>query len=531
MILVATLILALYAGWGETIATKLLEPLKVAPDLIHRSWPLIDAIVVVLCCLVLIRTYQRLKIRCYPSTFIYCFKLPEKSNLSGKSHVVGYCHIKPDVESGEIRATGASFFWDGALLSERTGFTSTLVRGAQNNNETICHIMFDIDEDDQKKRTYSHGVLQFQLIGCAADNKDKDAYVGYLKSYTKELELQDVVVRARGYAEWHSKGCVPERAIKPILEESGELLFAKFTTVLNAMPPPVLWISSEPPDNRNIWKQDIPTPQSVILNDELRPFVERYLDTVLTLLGLNDVAVKTFQSLAIRRARKEPDDLLAYERELKAGLIGQIVRREEDKALTQRAEIIYDEIKGFFVGDSLLDIGCGNGLISNLARADFKRIQLLDVVEYVPKGLKLAFTSYTEGYPLPIEESFDTVFLLTVLHHSAKPVELLQLAWKATAHRLIIIESVVGIDEIKPPVRYDLVGRPIEDQIAYAAFIDWFYNRVLHDDVPVPYNFTTPQEWEAIFLKKGMRLKRTIHFGQDIEIGPEYHVLFVVDKE
>src|SRR5438270_2356550 len=95
VILAATLIVSLYAGWGRDIATKLLTPLKVAPSLVAQSWPIIDALIVAICCLVLIRGYQKLRIRFYPSTFIYCFNIPEASNPSGKSQVVGYCHVKP----------------------------------------------------------------------------------------------------------------------------------------------------------------------------------------------------------------------------------------------------------------------------------------------------------------------------------------------------------------------------------------------------------------------------------------------------
>ncbi len=197
-----------------------------------------------------------------------------------------------------------------------------------------------------------------------------------------------------------------------------------------------------------------------------------------------------------------------------------------------RAKIVYKEIAPFLDGNSLLDIGCGNGLISNLARRQFQRIQLLDVVRYVPQWLDLPFMKYQDGESLPIgDELFDTVLLLTVLHHSNDPVELLKLAWGAAKKRVIIIESVVGVHQVKPNAKYELVGLTAEFQIAFAAFVDWFYNRVLHDNVPVPYNFTTPENWQASFLKHKMHLKATEYLGQDIEIGPEYHVLFVLEKD
>lgn len=181
------------------------------------------------------------------------------------------------------------------------------------------------------------------------------------------------------------------------------------------------------------------------------------------------------------------------------------------------------------MGESLLDIGCGNGMIASLVKDRFQQIQLLDVVRYLPPELRLPFKFYKEGDP--INGSYDTVLLLTVLHHSSGPRDLLKLAWAATKKRLIIIESVVGIHSTEPGVNYELVESSDEKQVAYAAFIDWFYNRVLHDDVPVPCNFTTPQEWKSVFAEENMKLVQTSYFGQDIDIGPEYHVLFVLQKE
>ena len=532
MILIATLMLALYAGWGEQLATHLLIPFRLPEDLVHRSWRLIDPCVVTLFCLVLIRIYQRLRIRFYPSTFIYCFDIPEASNPSGKSQVVGYCHIKPNTSKGEILAEGASFFWEDGRLGQRTVFTSTLVRAIQDKDEIICCIQFDINKEDRPKRLYSHGVLQFQLVTHSNCTTSNDVYAGYLQSYNKEVELQDVDIHARGYAEWHSKGRVLDNSIRFALQENGELLLAKLKALLNDRPLPTLWLTKDPmsPGRINCWGNHIPTPQSVILKESLSASINKYLTKVLSLFGLDESAIKRFQATAVHLAQQD-ETLVGYEYQLKRELAGQVKMRGESNALVERAKIIYDEIMDSLIGDSLLDIGCGNGFISNLAKAHFKQIQLLDVVEYVHDALDLPFKRYAEGQPLPIDKLFDTVLLLTVLHHSNDPVELLKQAWRATNKRLIIIESVVGIRQVCPPAHYELMDSSDEDQIAYAAFVDWFYNRVLHDDVPVPYNFTTPEKWQAIFLENGMRLKRATHFGQDIEIGPEYHILFVLDKE
>jgi SAM-dependent methyltransferase len=539
MILFASLLVGVYGALGERSATILLTRLGLREQSIRSFWPIVDVVVVTFGCLLLIRCYKRLRIGCYPSTFLYCFNLPEASNPSGRSQVVGYCHVKPDMESGEIMVEGASFFWESGQLdiNSRVGFESTQVRATEEDRESTCLIRFNIDKEDQAKRLYRHGLLQFRLTktqGRTGNGRHIDEYASYLQSTQKDEELQDVEVQSKGYAERYSKGEFVEDDLQSALKRQSEVLFAKLEAMLNMVPPPTLWRSKgqKTPVKINSWGHQIPPPQSVILSETLRPHIDDFLNKVLSLHGLGNQAIEQFKRRARQKAvAADTFTLVAYERELKAGLIGLIVPCSKDQALTHRANIICKQISPFLDGDSLLDIGCGNGLIANLLRNRFNRIQLLDVVEYVPKALNLPFVFYEEGHRLPINDSFDTVLLLTVLHHSSDPVELLKLAWGATKKKLIIIESVVGVHKEEPAARYDLLNVSDEDQIAYAGFVDWFYNRVLHDNVPVPYNFTKPENWQAKFLQCNMHLAQTIYLGQDIDIGPEYHVLFVLDKQ
>jgi SAM-dependent methyltransferase len=539
-ILVAAVALALFSELTDgSFLGVLLRPLSVDEHLIglivKYGWPIFETIALTLGCLALIWWYKRQRVGCYPSTFLYCFNLPSASNPSGRSQVVGYCHITPEMTKGEITVEGASFFWDNGLdIDSRVGFKSTDVRGTEENGGTSCRIRFNINEEDSSKRLYRHGLLQFQLAdadGRFGLNKNIDVYAGYLQSTHRDIEIQDVGFRSKGYAEWYCKGHVAEDDMQTILRRRGRELFARLDDLLDMAPPPPLWRGKDqmPSDTKNIWGHQIPTPQSVVLNDRLRPKIDDFLNKVLALNGLTNEAIAAFKRRA--RAGAGNNILVSYERDLKAGLIGLIVGCKRDEALTQRARVICGQIGPYLEGDSLLDVGCGNGLIANLVKHRFKRIQLLDVVEYVPKAFDLSFVPYVEGQPLPINgELFDTVLLLTVLHHSSNPVELLKLAWGATKNKLVIIESVVGVHQEQPQARYDLVHSSDEDQVAYAAFVDWFYNRVLHDNVPVPYNFTTPEKWQSIFLENRMSLSRTIYLGQDIDLGPEYHILFVLDK-
>jgi hypothetical protein len=529
IILSASIFLGIYGGVGQNIA-------QVFPPSIRAFWPVIDVTLVTAGCWLLIWSYKRLRVGCYPSTFIYCFAMPEASNPDGKSHVIGYCNIRPDMDDGEVIAEGASYFWENGQLDpdSAVGFKSTLVRGTkEEDGNTTCHIRFDINTGDSAKRFYRHGLLQFQLVPNSIFDTDKDTYAGSLRStHSKEVELQEMEVRAKGYAEFHSKGRVNRQTVENTLSQSGDILLARLKALTKSTPRPPLWTATEarPINKINSWGHHIPTPQSILLDEEMKPYIDRVLYKILSLNGLKSEEIERFKKLARDKA-KTISLLVQYENELKIDLLWRVRGAKKDAALVERARIIYNQIKPFLAGDTLLDIGCGNGIIGNLTRGHFKRVQLLDVVKYVSDAFELPYLEYKEGHPLPITGKYDTVLLLTVLHHSSDPVELLRMAWEATNKTLIVIESVVGIHHLSPGIRYELVDMPDKYQIAYAAFIDWFYNRVLHDNVPVPYNFTTPENWQATFRKNNMRLTHTVHEGQDIEIGPEYHILFVLEKE
>jgi SAM-dependent methyltransferase/catechol 2,3-dioxygenase-like lactoylglutathione lyase family enzyme len=533
IIFIATILFAITGAVGALIFSAIIHRYTENQLLIHELWSIIDVIVLTFGSLLVIRYYKKLTIGTYPTTFLYCFKMPEGSNPTGRSQVVGYCHVKPNADIGEFEVIGASFFWeDGQInIDSRVGFSSTQVRGSREKDETTCHIRFNIDSADSSKRFYRHGLLQFRLDKrTGLNDEDRDLYAGYLQSMHKDTEIQDVEVRSKGCAEPYNNGPFREDDVEATLRRRGNELLGKLQDMLRTKPQPTLWEGTTTMLSKqtNFWGHQIPSPQSVILKPELASYIDGLLSKMLGLCGIDEAAIKPFKELAKEKASVE-DTRVAYETDLKIGLTGLIRRAKLSTTLYNRAKIIKGQIEPFLIGDSLLDIGCGNGMIASLVRNRFKKIQLLDVVEYLPPELDLPFKTYKEGDT--ISGSFDTVLLLTVLHHSNNPLELLKLAWGATNKRLIIIESVVGVHNREPGVNYELVDASDENQIAYAAFIDWFYNRVLHDDVPVPYNFTAPGKWTSVFRENNMKLVQTIHLGQDIDIGPEYHILFVLQKD
>lgn len=90
--------------------------------------------------------------------------------------------------------------------------------------------------------------------------------------------------------------------------------------------------------------------------------------------------------------------------------------------------------------DTLLDVGCGNCLLANELKEDGYSITGVDVAnlsiidDFQPKVY--------DGQHLPFENNaFDCALLLTVLHHTDDPVEVLR-ETSRVAHRILIIEDV-----------------------------------------------------------------------------------------
>lgn len=217
-----------------------------------------------------------------------------------------------------------------------------------------------------------------------------------------------------------------------------------------------------------------------------------------------------------------------FENELQS-LVNSIVSPHQLRsALEQRSQIIAGQVRPFIVGNSLADIGCGDGMVAWHLRDCAKKIILADVHLYLDDRIQFPFYSYSEGEPIPFSDIMDTTLLLTVLHHSENPVRLLHDTHRVTRRRAIVIESVFDVDR-KPEHPVSILRKlDRERQFKYQTFLDWLYNRVFHDGVPVPFNFNTPTDWVRIFNETGWQVEHKMDLGIDIPIVPEHHFLYVL---
>ncbi len=182
------------------------------------------------------------------------------------------------------------------------------------------------------------------------------------------------------------------------------------------------------------------------------------------------------------------------------------------KARTQRN---YEKIKQYLIGEKILDLGAGDGLLGELIKTDMsKEVILVDVVDYNYTDLPLLLYKDTERIPLE-DNSVSTCIMYTVLHHADDPEYVLKEASRVTAKRMVIMEGYIEEYETK------IVN----------SFIDWFINRVVRGtDINVPLNYKTKQEWNIIFEEVGFKITKAIDMGIDEPVAPEHHILYILDR-
>jgi SAM-dependent methyltransferase len=231
---------------------------------------------------------------------------------------------------------------------------------------------------------------------------------------------------------------------------------------------------------------------------------------------------------AVDEIEKEAQDVL----DLNGARRARLVARLDD-----RSTLIYGQIKSWITGDSILDFGCGDGKVGwKIKQASPQmNVDLYDVMSYIDPTVHLDGHIGPRNNSAGLKNAYDITLLLTVLHHCSDPRQVLEDVIRRTRKRLIIIESVFGVQHDRRnmssnllPIEQEFVSAPPHVQFMYAEFIDWFYNRVVHQEVNVPFNYDTPAGWSEQLSRYGTVVS-TEMLGIDQPLVPEYHLLLVVD--
>ena len=279
---------------------------------------------------------------------------------------------------------------------------------------------------------------------------------------------------------------------------------------------------------KNAWSYEIPRIAEVIDQPEHREWIEEVTQRMLGAAGKSPAAAQATIDFVFDK--NSPRETLELERVLHDKIFSKGKDQNQVRdGMRLRARIISSQIERYFQGESLADVGCGHGLVGWSARKHFNDVLLLDIIDYRDAEVALPFVEYSANEDPPFGHAFDCTLLITVLHHAHAPFRLLESVWRQTRKRLIVIESVFGVTARN--ANSPLPGLDLATQLSYAVYCDWFYNRVLNQNVFVPYNFNTPENWRKMFMKLGARIHAEEDLGVDLDIVPEHHYLFVLDKE
>jgi ubiquinone/menaquinone biosynthesis C-methylase UbiE len=151
-----------------------------------------------------------------------------------------------------------------------------------------------------------------------------------------------------------------------------------------------------------------------------------------------------------------------------------------ETTLKYRSKIVIEAIRPILFKDKrVLDIGCGNGVVSQEISAHFGcDIVGTDILAYLKK--KIPFKLMNKPDVLDFhDQAFDVGLLIDVLHHI--PFDR-QAALIQEARRVC---RVVLLFEVKPTL--------------VAKAVDYFINQIHHPAMPLPLTHRSQEEWMQLF--------------------------------
>lgn len=144
------------------------------------------------------------------------------------------------------------------------------------------------------------------------------------------------------------------------------------------------------------------------------------------------------------------------------------------------ASLTSDEMK-------VLDIGCGDGLVSSKIVSSKKGVSIQGV-DIVPREKGFIDISMYDGKTLPFaDNTFDAVIFSDVLHHTDDPTALLLEASRVSRKFVIIKDHLCES-------KFDDARLRIMDWVGNARF-----------GVPLPYKYFSLSEWNGMFSEMSLK--------------------------
>ena len=264
------------------------------------------------------------------------------------------------------------------------------------------------------------------------------------------------------------------------------------------------------------------------LDPVVRNMVFRQGVGILTTLGASHEDAVDFLIHVVGRSGKQAE-FAQYEYRIQDALWGACDRLRLSGAMMERTQRWIDVLDPHLRNENveprewpLLDLGGGSGELAQHIREKYKYpVMIADVLDW-RRHKEIPFVPVVDNHIDLPDGSFATALVVTVFHHTDDPAALVTEAFRLASQRVIFIESVA-----EDPMMFH-----------YAAWIDWFYNHILHFNpdvakkINVPCNFKSARGWENLVVKlTGLRPIVSQNLGIYQFLNPEQHHLFVYEKE
>lgn len=148
---------------------------------------------------------------------------------------------------------------------------------------------------------------------------------------------------------------------------------------------------------------------------------------------------------------------------------------------------------------SVLDVGCGDGLVDSLIIERRPDLMLTGVDVLARPGARIPVAAF-DGQRLPFSDrSCDTVMFCDVLHHTADPLAMLREGARVARHSIVIKDHIVKGLLARPTLRImDLVGNAPHG-------------------VAVPSNYFTERQWDDAYRSCGLTV---VEDRRDLSLYP-----------
>ncbi len=155
-------------------------------------------------------------------------------------------------------------------------------------------------------------------------------------------------------------------------------------------------------------------------------------------------------------------------------------------------------------GERVLDVGCGNGVVSNQIKEYFHtKMTGCDVMNYLIRRLSFVKMDTPDKLPFP-DKSFDIVMFNDVLHHTTN------INQEKLLKEALRVSRKVLIFEVKPT----LVG----------TISDYLINKIHNPNMDTPFTFRTPQKWQTLF--KNLKARYQVDDIKRPALYPFSHMAF-----